>query len=74
MLLQQEIARVHTCAKCEIARIEVRIITHTPYSSDSAPSNFFLFSSMKNGLPERYLSQTRTLSPKKKRILNYVEN
>ena len=53
VLLQQDNARIHTCkvAMAAIERNGYELIPHPAYSTDLAPSFFFLFPNLKKGYP-----------------------
>ena len=53
VLLQQDNARVHTCkvAMDTVERNGYELTPHPAYSSDLAPSDFFLLPNLKKGYP-----------------------
>ena len=58
VLLQQDNARVHTCkvAMDAVERNGYELIPHPAYSPDLAPSDFFLFPNLENGISVDFIS------------------
>ena len=79
VLFHQDKACVHTCAVAmeKLHELKFELLPYPPYPLDLAPSDFFQIPNMKKWLailPVRYLSQTRTSSPKQRPISKKFKN
>ena len=64
VLLQQDNARVHTCKVVmdALERNGYELIPHPAYSPDLAPSDFFLFASLKKDIRGRHFRSDEEVS------------
>ena len=76
ILFQKENAWVHICAvlMAKIMELKSKLLQHSPYSADVAPSDYFSFPNLKNGSADNGSRQTRRSSPKQMPILRNFRN